>query len=153
MGSPSRDGDVTVLVWHKPAELAHSFLSCSCVHFCLCGLSTVFHSINSPDSSRLFLLCSPGHISTLLVLSTIHLFMKVSFSPDIIFSGWLGLKHQLNKLCMTLRLPPYQIGLKMVERFRKYPDKIGLTDRVTDGQTYSNTPPPSWYGGGGGGVL
>ena len=24
-------------LWHKPAELAHSFLFCSCVHFCLYG--------------------------------------------------------------------------------------------------------------------
>ena len=29
-GSPSRGGDVTVCVWHKPTELAHSFLFCSC---------------------------------------------------------------------------------------------------------------------------
>ena len=30
-GSPSRGGDVTVYVWHKPTELAHSVLFCSCV--------------------------------------------------------------------------------------------------------------------------
>ena len=36
-GSPSRGGDVTVCVCHKPAELAHSFLFCSCVCFCLYG--------------------------------------------------------------------------------------------------------------------
>ena len=34
-GSPSRDGDVTVYVWHEPIELAHSFLFCYCVYFCL----------------------------------------------------------------------------------------------------------------------
>ena len=39
--------------WHKPTELARSFLFCSCVCFCLHGPSTVFHSINSPDSTPL----------------------------------------------------------------------------------------------------
>ena len=37
VGSPSRGGDVTAYVWHKPTELAHSFLFCSCVYFCLYG--------------------------------------------------------------------------------------------------------------------
>ena len=63
------------------------------------ALSTVFHSINSPDNPL------PSH-SVFLVLFlpywsfwTIYLFMKVSFSPDIIASGWLGSMHQLiNKL-------------------------------------------------------
>ena len=32
-GSSSCVGNVTVYVWHKPTELAHSFLSCSCVLF------------------------------------------------------------------------------------------------------------------------
>ena len=32
VGWPSRGGDVTVYVWHKPTQLAHSFLFCS---FCL----------------------------------------------------------------------------------------------------------------------
>ena len=31
--SPSRGGDVTGYVWHKPTELAHYFLFCSCVYF------------------------------------------------------------------------------------------------------------------------
>ena len=31
--------------------------------------------------------------------------------------------------------PPYQVWFKLVERFRRYrPDKIGHTDRMTDGQ-------------------
>ena len=50
------------------------------------ALTTVFHSIKSPDNS-LFSDCSSGLISALLVLSTLYLFMKVSFSPDIIPSG------------------------------------------------------------------
>ena len=45
------------------------------------ALSTVFHSINSPDNSPLS--HSSGLNSALLVLSTIHLCMKVSLSLDI----------------------------------------------------------------------
>ena len=37
VGSPSRGGHVTVYVWHKPTELAHSLLFCSCVYFCFYG--------------------------------------------------------------------------------------------------------------------
>ena len=37
-------------LWHKPAELVHTFVFCSCVFM---ALSTVFHSINSPDNSLL----------------------------------------------------------------------------------------------------
>ena len=60
-GSPSCGGDVTVYVRHKPAELAHSFLFCSCVYFRLYGLLTIFHAINSPDNS-------PFSLSVLLAL-------------------------------------------------------------------------------------
>ena len=42
-----------------------------------------------------FSLCSSGLIFALVVLSTIHLFMKVSFSADVILCGLLGLKHRL----------------------------------------------------------
>ena len=79
---------------HKPTELAHSFLFCSCACFCLYGLAytTVFHLINSPANSLLSH-CSSGFNSALLVLSAVYLFMKVSLSPDIILCGWLGLKH------------------------------------------------------------
>ena len=35
--SPSRGEDVTVYVWRKATELAHSFLICSLVFFCLYG--------------------------------------------------------------------------------------------------------------------
>ena len=41
----------------------------------------------TPSISFSFYCCSSGLISALLVLSTIYLFMKVSFSPDIIFCG------------------------------------------------------------------
>ena len=56
-GSPSRGGDVALyffdILWHKPTELSHSFLFCSCVCFNLLALSTVFHSTNSPNDSPL----------------------------------------------------------------------------------------------------
>ena len=84
---------------YKSTEHAHSFLLCSCVFFSLMALSTVFHSINSSDNS-------PFSYSLLPVLSLPywsfqlydHLFMKVSFSPAITRSGWLGSKHQLTNL-------------------------------------------------------
>ena len=67
----------------------------------LMALSTVFHSIISPDNSP-FCDCSCCLISALLALSTVYLFMKVSFSPDIFPSGWLGSEHQLtNQLILV----------------------------------------------------
>ena len=77
-GSPSHCGDVTVYVWHKPTELSHSFLFCSCVCFYLYG---PFNYISLSKSSRqlsIFSLCSSGLISASLVLSAICLFTKVS---------------------------------------------------------------------------
>ena len=58
------------------------------------ALSTVFHSINSPNnflfSHAVLPVLSLSHRSFQLYIS-----MKVSFSPDIIPSGWLGSKHQI----------------------------------------------------------
>ena len=51
------------------------------------SLSTVFDSINSPNSSALLSLCSSGLISALLVLSTKYLLRKASLSPDITLCG------------------------------------------------------------------
>ena len=58
-------------LWHKPTELAHSFLFCSCVCFCLYGTFNCvsFHKFSRQLSA--FSLCSTGLISALLVLSTI----------------------------------------------------------------------------------
>ena len=56
MGSPSRGGDVTVYVLHKPTELAHSFFFLNSVLVSISvfmALSTVFYSMNSPDDSAL----------------------------------------------------------------------------------------------------
>ena len=105
---PSRDCDVVVVtvmlfvissrgltftLWgccglsqrYKPTELAHSFFFsfCSWVYFCLCG---PFNCVSFHNFFRLlsvFSFCSSGLISALSVLSTIYLFTKVSFSPDI----------------------------------------------------------------------
>ena len=83
------------LCLHLCLKLAHTFLFCSCVYFCLYD---PFKCISFHKSSRqlsTFSLCSSGLISALLVLSTTYLFMKVSFSPGMILCGWLGSKHQL----------------------------------------------------------
>ena len=104
VGSPSRGGDVTVYVWHKPTELAHSFLFCSCVYFCLYGPFNCisFHKFSRQLSA--FSLCSSTLISALLVLLTIYVLLKVSFSPDIILRGWLG-----SKLQLTINFKPSRI--------------------------------------------
>ena len=83
-GLPSHAGDVTDYVWHKTTTLAHSFLFCSCVCFCL---DDPFNCISFHQFSRqlsIFWLCSSGLIAASLVLSTSYLCMKVFFSPDII---------------------------------------------------------------------
>ena len=51
------------------------------------ALSTAFHSLNSPGNFPPFVPCSSSLISALLVLSTTHIFMKVSLSHDIILCG------------------------------------------------------------------
>ena len=82
--------------WHKQTELAHSFLFCPCVYFCLYGSFTCISIKKFSRQLSAFSLCSSCLVSALLVLSTtMYLFMKVSFSPDIILRGWLGLKHLL----------------------------------------------------------
>ena len=87
VGSPSRGGDVAVYVFDiNQPSLPTPFHSVLVSVFIFMALSTVFHSINSPDNSA-FSLCCSGLISALLVLSTIYLVMKVSLSPDIILCG------------------------------------------------------------------
>ena len=94
-GSPSHGGDVPVYVWYKPTQLAYFFLFCSCICFYLCGTFNCISFHRFSWQLYTFQLCSSGLISALLVLLTIYLFMKVSFSPGIIHCGWLGSKHQL----------------------------------------------------------
>ena len=81
--------------WHKPTELAHIFLFCSCVCFCLEGPFNFTSLLKFSGQIFPFSLCSSGPISALLVFSTMCLFMKVSFSPDTYLCGWLGLRHQV----------------------------------------------------------
>ena len=80
---------------HKPVELAHSCLFCPCVYFCLYGPFTCISFHKFSWQLLEFSLCSSSLNCALLVLSIIYLFMTVSLSPDIIFHGWLGLKHKL----------------------------------------------------------
>ena len=85
---PSRGGDVAVYVIElNQLSLPSPFLFCCCVCLCLYGPFNCFsfHKFSLECSG--FSLCSSGLISSLLVLSTIHLFMKVSLSPDIIICG------------------------------------------------------------------
>ena len=82
-------------LWHKPTELAHSFLLRSCIYFCLYSPFDCISCHKFSQQLSVFSLCSSGRISSSLVLSTICLFMKVSFSHDVIPNGWLGSKHQL----------------------------------------------------------
>ena len=72
---------------HKSTELAHFFLFCSCVCFCLYGPFNCisFHTFSRQLSA--FSLCSSGLISVLLVLSAMYIFMKFSLSPNIILCG------------------------------------------------------------------
>ena len=67
---------------------------CSCVCICLYG---PFNCISVCNFSRPLSVFWLFFRSALLVLSTTYLFMEVSFSPDIIPSGWLGSKRQITK--------------------------------------------------------
>ena len=51
------------------------------------ALSTVFHTMNTPDNSPFSHSVLPVLPLALLGFSTVYLFTKVSFSPDIIPSG------------------------------------------------------------------
>ena len=94
-GSPSGGGDVTVYVLNiNQLSLPTLFLH-FCVCFCLYGPLTCISFHKFSQQFFTFSLCPSGLISAFLVLSTIHLLMKVFFIPDVILCGWLGLKHQL----------------------------------------------------------
>ena len=74
--------------WHKPTELAHSFLFYSCVYFCLYGPFNCISFHKFPRWLSAFSLCSSGLISALLVLSPMYLLLKVSFRPNIFPLQW-----------------------------------------------------------------
>ena len=103
-GSPSRGGDVTVYAFDiNQPSLPTPFYSVL-VYFCLYGPFNCisFHKFSRELST--FSLCSSGPPSALSVLSAVYLFVKVSFSPDIILCDWLGLKHQKNWLNCSAHL-------------------------------------------------
>ena len=88
VGSPSRGGNVMVYVLDLNQPSLPTLYFCSCVCFCLYGPFTCisFHKFSRQLSA--FSLCCSGPISALLlVLNYISLFIKVSLSPDTIFSG------------------------------------------------------------------
>ena len=94
----------------KLTKLAHCFLFCSCVCFCLYVL---FNSISFHKFSRqllAFSLCSSGLNSALLVLLTMSLFINVSLSPDLILLWLTGLKapSNQNRGGLSLEIPVYQ---------------------------------------------
>ena len=74
-------GRYGLCLWRKPAEFAYSFSFCSCVYFCLYSPFNCisFHKFSWQLS--VFSLCSSGLISASVALSTVCLFMKISFSP------------------------------------------------------------------------
>ena len=85
-------GCCSLCLWHKLTELAHSFLFCSCVYFCLYDpfKCISFHKFSRQLSA--YSLCSSCLSSAVLVLSTVYLFMKV------ILCGCLGSKPKLTSL-------------------------------------------------------
>ena len=94
--SPWPAGDIADYVFHKKAtELAHSFLFCSCVRFCLYGPFDCISCHKLCQQLPTFSSCSLSLIFALLVLLTIYLSMKVFLGPDLILCGWLGLEHQV----------------------------------------------------------
>ena len=88
-GSPSRGGDVTLYVFdiNQPSLPTPFYSVLVSILFVFVALSTVFHSINYPDNSPLSHSVLVVLFLPYLFLSTISLFMKVSFSPDIILCG------------------------------------------------------------------
>ena len=101
-GSPSRGGDVAVYVFdvNQPC-LPIPFYSVRVSTSVFMAMSTVFHSMNSPENSLLSHSVLPvlfmpysSHWSFQLYTSLWN--WKSHFSPDKILCGWLGLKHQLS---------------------------------------------------------
>ena len=93
LGSPSRGYDVVPVcvfdINQSSLPTPILFLVCLCLYGPFHRIS--FHKFSWQLSA--FSLSSSGLISSILALSTIYNFMKVSLSLDIILCGWLGLKH------------------------------------------------------------
>ena len=89
-------GMLRFMFLYKPTECAHSFLFCSSVYF---FLYDPFNWVSFHKFSRQFAafsLCSSGLLSALSVLSTVFLFVKIFFSPDIILLWLTWLKTPTN---------------------------------------------------------
>ena len=94
-GSPSRGGDVTVYVLDiSQPSLPTPFILFLYLFLSLWPFQLYFIPLILPTTLRFLILFFRSYLC-LLILSTLYLFMKVSLSPDIILSGWLGSKHQL----------------------------------------------------------
>ena len=88
-------GCCTFYFWHKPTTFAHSvFILFLCLFLSLWPFQLYFIPSLLPTTLRFLTLFFRSYFC-LLVLSTLYLCMAVSFSPDIIPSGWLGSNHQL----------------------------------------------------------
>ena len=86
--SSSRGGDVAEYVFDiNQPSLPTPFYCIPVTLSVFMALSFVFHSISSPNNSPLSLSVLPVLFFALLVLSTIYVSTKVSFSPDIILCG------------------------------------------------------------------
>ena len=101
-GSPSRGGDVTVYIpdINQPI-LPTPFYSVLVSVSDIMALSTVFHSIKSPNNSPL------SHSVHLVLFCLIGLLNYISLyesflSHDVILCGWLGLKHHLTNYLHTM---------------------------------------------------
>ena len=90
---PIHWGGCCFCFWQNQLSLPTLFHSVLVSVSVFMAISTVFHPYIF--LTTLLSHCSSGLISALFVLWAIYFFlMKVSFSPDIILCGWLGLKHQ-----------------------------------------------------------
>ena len=88
MGSPARGGDVVVYVKdRKQPSLPTPFYSVVVSISVFLALSTVFHSVKSPDNPPLSYSVLSGFILPYWSFQLIDLFMKVSLSPDLILCG------------------------------------------------------------------
>ena len=87
-GSPSRGGDVTVCVKDiNQPSLPTPFYSVLVSISVFMALSSVFHSINSPDNFPLSYSVLPILILPNWSFQLYIFFIKVSLSPDIILCG------------------------------------------------------------------
>ena len=82
------------------------------------ALSTVFHSVNLPTTLRFLTLFFRSYLCLTDPLNYIslyeYLFMKVSFSPDIIPCGWLGSNHQFTSSTSPVQQPTARKSNKSV---------------------------------------